>query len=246
MAVIHNSGGNNDDVIILLSGYGQTKTEFAYFYSALARRLADRFTVVQFDYYGCGESDGNIEDVTIQILEENISSVFQYVKKTFQNSRVSIISRGISNWLTDVIDPNEVERWVFIEPVDQLSLHPLYEIIEHVRKDGNSEQYEWADIPFIEHVSWQKFFNQLGTPWYTLKGEYLKISRIMSICALGDIDIALRLNNLSKVLTINGNTSFTVANEMIETECEDEDVLLYHPATREKIIDKIANFFENA
>jgi len=63
-------------------------------YMALSERFAEAgIASCRFDYHGCGESGGNIEDTTLSIRLDNLSAVVEYVlsHSSVDPQRVGII-----------------------------------------------------------------------------------------------------------------------------------------------------------
>ncbi|HNQ62968.1 MAG: hypothetical protein ILNGONEN_02175 [Syntrophorhabdaceae bacterium] len=66
--------------VILSHGLISSKESSKYL--ALSERLVlDGIATCRFDYHGCGESEGNIEETTLTIRVGNLDSIFEYVFK---------------------------------------------------------------------------------------------------------------------------------------------------------------------
>ena len=71
--------GNKKYPCIILS-HGLISSKESSKYLAISENLVqDGIATCRFDYHGCGESEGSIEDTTLTIRVGNLDSVFEYV-----------------------------------------------------------------------------------------------------------------------------------------------------------------------
>jgi len=67
--------------VILMAGFSLSMCDVDYFMSKLARHLAKNGSLVlQIDPYGHGDSEGNLEDVTVDTLRRDINTAIEYVR----------------------------------------------------------------------------------------------------------------------------------------------------------------------
>ena len=65
--------------VVLLHGFGGSATGYKYLGVHLARRLArSGAACVRFDFHGCGESDGEFEDMTFDGLLADAADIFEW------------------------------------------------------------------------------------------------------------------------------------------------------------------------
>ena len=77
--IMHTPEGNGTFPCIILS-HGLVSSKDGSKYIALAERLQQSgIAACRFDYHGCGESGGNLEETTLTIRVENLDTVMDYV-----------------------------------------------------------------------------------------------------------------------------------------------------------------------
>lgn len=82
-------------VVILLPGFSNAMCDMDYFMSRLARQLCSRgFFVVQADLRGLGDGAGEFSEVTLQTLEEDISTLTEHYRNGISD-QVFFVGRGL-------------------------------------------------------------------------------------------------------------------------------------------------------
>jgi len=67
--------------IILFHGFTGNKCESHFIFTKLARRLCkEGFSVLRFDFYGSGDSEGNFENMTLQTEMEDGKKAIEFLK----------------------------------------------------------------------------------------------------------------------------------------------------------------------
>lgn len=94
-SVVYPSAQITDAVCIYLHGYGASKDERGYLFSTIAKRMP-MTTNVLFDYYGCGDSPGFLEDTTYHSMLSDARVVIEFVFRWRPKAKVFIIARGLS------------------------------------------------------------------------------------------------------------------------------------------------------
>jgi pimeloyl-ACP methyl ester carboxylesterase len=81
---------------VLISGFSQPMCDNDFFMAKLARRLArEGLYVLQVDPRGHGDSPGNLEEVTLGALREDLHSAIQFAKEQ-AGGKIFGIGRGLS------------------------------------------------------------------------------------------------------------------------------------------------------
>lgn len=191
------SPDNPSSVVVLLSGLGYTKNEYAYFYSKLARKLSNVQAIIQFDYSGHGDSDGDFSDATVPVLVQDVKSVIRYCKLQYPNLPLTIISHGIGTWIVPYCDL-EIDKWIVWNPVFTIPYRFIEKIINGISPD---EYIEIADLPCFEMPSESRlFFEMLGSDWWNvLRGERFSKKQIITIQELKSnvlLDYMKNINSL--------------------------------------------------
>ena len=65
--------------VVVLHGFGGSASGYKYFNTYLARHLArEGIACVRFDFYGCGESDGEFSDMLFDGLLDDVADIFAW------------------------------------------------------------------------------------------------------------------------------------------------------------------------
>lgn len=68
--------------LVMLHGFGGSASGYKYFNTNLARKLArEGIACVRFDFYGCGESDGEFSDMLFDGLLNDAADIFAWASK---------------------------------------------------------------------------------------------------------------------------------------------------------------------
>ena len=74
-------GVSHPPVVLNLHGFGGSLSGYKYAHTHLARVLeANGIACLRFDFYGCGESDGEFEEMTFTGLLEDTQDVYEWLK----------------------------------------------------------------------------------------------------------------------------------------------------------------------
>ena len=78
--ILHISEEEKSPGIILFHGFTGNKCESHFIFTKLARRLCkEGFSVLRFDFYGCGDSEGNFEEMTLFTEMKDGEKAFEYI-----------------------------------------------------------------------------------------------------------------------------------------------------------------------
>jgi len=94
--------------VILVHGFGVTKTEDGMF-DDLANNLAkNEFMVYRFDFSGCGESEGNYSETSLSKLKSDLSKILDFVKShsKVNSSKVGIHAQSLGTATTVALEPD--------------------------------------------------------------------------------------------------------------------------------------------
>jgi pimeloyl-ACP methyl ester carboxylesterase len=82
--------------LILFSGFGQTKCEYAFFYSRLAKWMSQRgILTIQWDYRGHGDSSHQLEDITWHHLQNDACALMASVVREYGHQPLYLLGKGI-------------------------------------------------------------------------------------------------------------------------------------------------------
>ncbi|MCM8766751.1 MAG: alpha/beta hydrolase [Candidatus Omnitrophica bacterium] len=80
--VIHIVEKNISPAVILFHGFTGSKVESHFLFTKLARRLyKEGISVLRFDFYGSGDSEGSFEEMTIETEMEDGKKAVQFLKE---------------------------------------------------------------------------------------------------------------------------------------------------------------------
>lgn len=85
----------NNTITIYFHSYGTYKEETSYLFSTLAKRMYFVDSLL-FDYYGCGDSPGVFEEVTLTTIKQNVQAVLSFVNYLYPSYKVLVVAKGIS------------------------------------------------------------------------------------------------------------------------------------------------------
>ena len=87
---------DNSQIVILLSGFMQAKSDSYYFMSDFAKYLLKNgFDVLMVDLMGSGDSFGCIEEIELEKIKSDVFRIIQYVNAEGYK-KVFAVGRGLS------------------------------------------------------------------------------------------------------------------------------------------------------
>lgn len=133
-------------------------------YTAVSRRFAEAgLASCRFDYHGCGESGGNIEDTSLTIRLDNLNAITEYVMahSSVDPGKIGIIGSSFGG-STALLKAARDDR------IKCLSLWATPYILEN-KDNGNISDIQFKDTIFNDFQS------------YDLLAEATKVSRTLVI-----------------------------------------------------------------
>lgn len=167
---------------LLIPGFSQSASDIDYFMTNLSNRLNQQgYLTVQIDIFGHGDSYGDLANLSVKIIEENIIAAYTYINSIIREKPIFAISRGFYGNLLGENDRMKIfSKTICINPViTKLNLQ------NYLRYKSN-EMIEISES-IKDNPSLEKFFIALGAENTNLRG--LRIS--------GDLlyQIVNRINN---------------------------------------------------
>jgi dipeptidyl aminopeptidase/acylaminoacyl peptidase len=98
---------NKYPAVILVHGFGVTKSEYGMF-DDLANNLSENgFLVYRFDFSGCGESEGDYSETSLSKLKSDLSKILDFVKsqKKVDISRIGIHAQSFGTATSVALEP---------------------------------------------------------------------------------------------------------------------------------------------
>ena len=133
-ALLHTPKIPTDKIVIFSHGFKADKN-YQPFVEKLASQLCDAgYTVLRFDYWGSGESDGKFEDSNIRMQIEDLKDVIKYAQSQgFSHICLNGHSLGSTNAI--MAYDESIECLLFWSPIFQ-HLHLYENYKEEVLKNG--------------------------------------------------------------------------------------------------------------
>lgn len=163
-------------VVILIPGFSQSSSDIDYFMTNLSNVLNRQgYVTVQVDIYGHGDSYGDLSELTVRIMQDNVISVYEYVKSVFNDKPIYAISRGFyGNLLCDENLSIGFSKMICINPV--IAKLDIKDYIK-CKKDELIEISERISL----NSSLENLFAALGAENTNLRGQCIKGSLLWEI-----------------------------------------------------------------
>jgi len=151
---------------ILFHGFTGNKIESHRLFVKIARRLVPiGATVLRFDFYGSGDSDGDFSEMTFSGEMEDASVALDFLRgqKNVDPRRIGIIGLSMGGGITACVagrKPDDIKTAVLLSAVADFSLllervnaEMPKELEEKIKLEGFLDYYGWPlGIKFIEEL----------------------------------------------------------------------------------------------
>jgi len=99
-AIVHKAD-REGRLVVTLPGLGQTMSEKCYLFSGLRQYLArEPVSFLQLEYRGHGDSDGDLEQVTIStMIEDAVSAVGGLIKEGFTPTTIILVGHALGSYI---------------------------------------------------------------------------------------------------------------------------------------------------
>lgn len=181
---------------IVLPGLNLCKTGPFFLLSKIAKRCHEKkINVIQFDYYGEGDSSGTYIDVSYNTLIQSVEIVIDYAKNK-GCSKFILIGYGIGNLLTShFCTLNEIIGIVLIAPNFKMFDNPIKHDLSNKMSD---QDHVWVELSNQnDFIYWRSLIG--ATPWL----YYTPVSNAL-LTEISSIDVKNQLRLFSgKVLIVD-------------------------------------------
>lgn len=162
-----------DNLIVFFHGLGQHKAGAYFIFTQLAKSIKNKADTFQFDFYGCGDSEGDLEEVSYEIwLQEGEWLIKKYMQ---YYSKIIIISSGIGVAIANrIIKKYDNIYGIHIDysNVDLLKMDSYKAVLEYNKK---AEDYMDTSVLFNKFRDAEIFFLVLGSWMNRSKGLYMSV-----------------------------------------------------------------------
>lgn len=170
---------DNSQIVILLSGFMQAKSDSYYFMSDFAKYLLKNgFDVLMVDLMGSGDSFGCIEEIELEKIKSDVFRIIQYVNAEGYK-KVFAVGRGLSANLFAQIknDSYVMSKIACVNPV--LIDSNMSEKIMNCLNKNNDNGIIKISNEVLRDLN--ELFEMMGTEKSNILGECLKLSFLMDL-----------------------------------------------------------------
>ena len=110
----------NPFIVLNLHGFGGSMSGYKYSHTHLSRVLeSNDFGCIRFDFYGCGESDGEFEDMTFTGLIEDTIDVYNWLinSKITTPNHIILSGHSMGGYVASCVAPK-------IQPIGLILMCP--------------------------------------------------------------------------------------------------------------------------
>lgn len=158
--VLHTPEGiENGPGVVLFHGFTGNKIEPHRLFVKIARRLAFiGVSVLRFDFYGSGDSEGDFSEMTFSGEVEDAFVALDFLKqqKQVDPKKIGIIGLSMGGAITSCVAgrrPNDIKTVVLLSAVADFSLLFEKELEEKIKLEGVLDYYGWPlSMKFIEEL----------------------------------------------------------------------------------------------
>ena len=176
---------NKENLIIFFHGLGQHKAGAYFIFTQIAREIKDLADTFQFDFYGCGDSEGELNEVYFEIwMQEGEYLINKYIQYYY---RIVIITSGIGTAIANKI----IKKYNNV-----YGIHIDYSNIKLMEMDSCKEIFEYEKIKY-EYIDTsclfnrcrdaEKFFLILGSWMNRSKGLYMSVELLKDMMKAYDM-----------------------------------------------------------
>lgn len=190
-AISNGKGGRKDTCVLAFSGFSQAKCDSYYFMTYLLKMLAsNNYYGVSVDLTGHGDSYGDIKDVNILVMEQDIIETINFMRANSINN-VYAVGRGLSgNIIAKLVHNNVLDAGIAINPV------LLCKEYVNLMNNGNYEIEDTSDFYVCTSRllhTYKSLFKLLGTESSNIEGETLSRKLFLDLFSNDEI-----INNVCK------------------------------------------------
>lgn len=193
-------------LVLFLPGLGQSSTEKNYLFTRLRHLLATKgCTCVQFDYYGHGDSDGDLSDVTLSSMVSDTVHVMSAMLSLHTPPTVILIGNGLGSAiaikaahnLNKEIPPEQVQH-ILINP----PLQPIYKVFHKVDLQKFKRSARGGSIPCTKLIPGNNYYTyrdfpsdrldyflQLGSQITNLHGQSVSMQLLQELEQLNSLQL---------------------------------------------------------
>ncbi|MBN1538171.1 MAG: alpha/beta hydrolase [Anaerolineales bacterium] len=187
--------------VLLLHGFLSHKDEAGGLYRLLALSLANRGVVsLRIDFHGCGESDGNTQEMTIHHQVQDAKNAFQWLEESgyCHPRHMGIVGFGLGAGIAMILaaqNPKKIKSMVLLSPVANMR-HDL-------QKEFGRQVFIRAAQTGLAEIETERHSQHLSAAFFD---------------SLDDYDLSECIRSYSgALLALAGDQDYTAANATLLT-----------------------------
>lgn len=215
---------NSENCVICLSGFERTATTEKKFKKVADEISKDLMPVLRLDFTGCGLSDGDFRNTTLNSLTEDFAKAVQYLEeKGVEKFNIVAHSLGclvVANQIEQM--KNKVEKIVFLSPaLNQKDLLRYWFVVNKIKKERQNVEITWHN--YEEYLNEDEFLEDCRKTDKTTKASFINPDYFLQ-CK--DIDLSDNFKLFSdKILHIHGSKDIVVPLESVSVDFLDQIII---------------------
>ncbi|MBW7960488.1 alpha/beta fold hydrolase [Patescibacteria group bacterium] len=98
--------------VVFVHGFAVDKHETARYFDDLSSSLNNNYRTVRFDFSGCGNSQGKLEEKDCLQWSKDLSVVIDFVKNKYKGE-IYIFAQSMGCFVTALLSPDNIKKTVF-------------------------------------------------------------------------------------------------------------------------------------
>lgn len=118
---------NSNKWIVFSHGFTGHRIGPGYLFVSIARNLTEQgYNVLAFDFSGCGESEGQFCDMTIENLCDDLQNAVEFVRSTYTPEKLLFLGHSFGGMITAIMgDKLNADGIILLSPVADVEKHVL-------------------------------------------------------------------------------------------------------------------------
>lgn len=179
-------------VVVLFPGFSLPMSDRDYFMSRIAKEIKDFATVYQFDIRGHGDSNVDIERLTVSMIREDYTNILNWLREK-TNNKIYCIGRGIAPIL--FMEAAKTSQCVVdgVIGLNSYMIAPKY--LKKLFKQIKEKEYYVSLEEFENNTVFKSMLRAMGTDLEYIMAEKLPREFFVQLEKLKPDDIFQNFNN---------------------------------------------------
>lgn len=223
---IYTSPENNNfqNCVICLSGFERSATTEKKFKKVADEISKNPMPVLRFDFTGCGLSDGDFRNTTLNSLTADFARAVQYLEekgiKKFSIVAHSLGCLVVANQMEQM--KNKVEKIVFLSPaLDQKDLLRYWFVVNKMKKEKLDIEITWHN--YKQYLNEDEFLEDCRKTDKIIKANFINANYFLE-CQNIDLSDNFKLFS-EKTLHIHGDKDVIVPLESININFSNQIII---------------------